>query len=133
LLEPQDQIEKLLSLDGWRRSLGDVLPVVIDPVLGAGTEQERLLETFGFQIAEPILVGPAAGGAGMVAAVPLVEDEAEGAPFALLEEQLPTELVVIFFLRADIKNDVGDRQHLKELLAVGEVIAVEVGRIDDDL
>ncbi len=69
----------------------------------------------------------------MEAAVPLVEHEREGAALALIEEQLPAELVVVFLLRADVEHDVGDRQQAMQLLAVGQVVAVEIGRIDKDL
>ena len=69
----------------------------------------------------------------MQAAVPLVEDERERPPLPLLQEQLPAELVVVLLLRADVEDDVGDRQQPQQLLAVGQVVAVEVGRIDEDL
>ena len=49
-----------------------------------------------------------------------------------MQEQVPTEFVVVFLLRTDVEHYIGDRQHLRELVAVGEVVAVEVGRIDED-
>ena len=51
----------------------------------------------------------------------------------LLEEQIPAELIVILFLRADVEHDIGDRQNREQPLAIGEIVAVDVGRVDEDL
>ena len=40
---------------------------------------------------------------------------------------------MVLLLRADIQDDVGDRQQAMELLAIREVVAVEVRRVHDDL
>ena len=40
---------------------------------------------------------------------------------------------MILLLRADVEDDVGDRQNAMQLFAVGQIVAVEVGRIDEDL
>src|SRR6266496_2826262 len=50
----------------------------------------------------------------------------------MLEKQFPAETVVVFLLRADIENDVGDGQQLERVVAVGKVVAVEIGRVHED-
>ncbi len=139
LLEPANEIEELLAFD--RRRAGRairsgsrtvLLPGMIDPILGAGAKEQRIVKTLALQVFEQILIGPHAAGAGMLAAVPFVENEGEGPAFALLEKQVPAELVVVLLLRADVQDDVGDRQYAMQLLAIGEIVAVQVGRIDDD-
>ena len=55
-----------------------------------------------------------------------------GVAAALLKEQLPADLVVVLLLRADVEHHVGHRQELHQLLAVGQVVAVEVRGVDQD-
>ena len=85
------------------------------------------------QVAKQIFIGPQAARAGMNAAIPLIEYESESPAFSLLLEQFPAEFVVILLLRTNVENDVRHRQHGNEFLAIGQIVAVDVRRIDDDL
>src|SRR5262245_11663890 len=104
----------------------------VHPILSAGAKEQGLLKALRFQIAQEIVVGSDAALARVQTAVPFVENKCERPPPAMLEKQVPAKLVVIFLLRADIEHDVGDRKQVVKLLTVGEVVAVEVRRIDDD-
>ncbi len=83
------------------------------------------------QVMQKIFIGGQSAGAFALAAVPLVQDEGEGAALPLLQEQLPAQLVVVFLLGADVEHDVGHRQQLHEFFAVGQVIAVDVRGVDE--
>src|SRR4051812_22891286 len=69
----------------------------------------------------------------MNAAVPLVQHEREGPALALFLEQFPAEAIVVFLLRSDIENNVRNWKQGDQLVAVGNVVAIQVRRIDDDL
>ena len=57
---------------------------MIDPVLGDGAKEERVLEALVLEVALQILVWPQSDRTGMDAAVPLVQDERKGAALTLL-------------------------------------------------
>src|SRR5205823_1103894 len=68
----------------------------------------------------------------MKAPIPLIEHKGKGTSPALVQKQVPAELVVVLLLRTDIENDVSYRQDGFQLVTIGQVIAVQIGRIDDD-
>ena len=84
------------------------------------------------QVPEQVLVRSKAGGVRVQTAVPLVEHECERPALPLFLEEFPAEPVVVLLLRADVEHDVGDREQGLQLLPVRDVVAVQVGRVDDD-
>src|SRR5262245_4368633 len=100
-------------------------------MLGAGSEDQWVFETLIFEIAQQVLIRTQTGG-GVSATVPLIEYEGESTPAALVKEQVPTQLVVVLFLGADVKDHIGDGEQAFQLFAVGDVVAVQVRRIDED-
>ena len=51
----------------------------------------------------------------------------------LFAKQIPADLIVVLFLRPDIEDHVGHGQQFFELDAVGRLVAIEVGRVDEHL
>src|SRR5207253_9768762 len=101
--------------------------------LGTVAKQQRFWEAFRAEVAEQVFIRTDARGRVWLATAPLVENEGERPPPPLLPKQVPAELIVVLLLRADVKDDVGDRQQAEENLAVRQVVAVQVRRIDQNL
>src|SRR5436190_564784 len=101
---------KWCSTSRWNGSSVSRSTCAVDPVLGAGAKQQRVLEALGLEVAEQVLVRPQSQGAALHTTVPLVEHERKGPPLAVLQEQVPAQAVVVLLLRADVQHDVGHRQ-----------------------
>ena len=131
--EPFDQLGKLLA--GRQVLRGKCLAVRggIEPELRRRAEQLRRCKTFPRQVGNPVVVGSHALRVVLQAAVPFVHYERERPPLPLFLEQIPPDLIVILFLRTDVEHDIGDRQQFFQRLAVFEIVAIDVRRVDEHL